>query len=259
MTDYPAELKRLLNIQTDTIARHTLANGETVWVRKTGKSIPQWRYTLLGLLAKTFRLGALSPVPNLGGSAAIAIEANRLKTLSAHSIPAPRLLAELSDGLMFTHLGEHNLLHFLENDTDQLGYWQRGLEAIHAVHRQNQYLSQAFARNIIVQDNGGIGFIDFEDDPGLHLNLTQCQSRDYLCYFQSTCNWLKKRGNLAEAAIIWQQHRQTLPAETLRQIETTVRPMLWMRRLKARRWGNDTLRLAALAELFTLAKAPSRC
>ena len=256
MTDYPSELARLLAAQTATIARHTLAGGETVWVRKVGKSIPQWRYTLLGILTKTLRLEALQPVPNLGGRAAVAIEAGRLKALAAHGIPAPQLLAEASDGLMFTHLGDHNLLHFLENDADQLGYWQRGLEALRSVHEKGQYLSQAFARNIIVQSSGEIGFIDFEDDPGLHMSLIQCQSRDYLCYFQSSANWLKKRGNLAAAALIWQQQRALIPSETNRQIETSVQPMLWMRHLKARRWGNDTLRLAALAELFTFAAKP---
>lgn len=224
-----------------------------MWVRKVGKTIPQWRYTLLGILAKTLNLGALQPVPNCGGQAAIAIEAGRLKALAADNIPAPRLLAEASDGLMFSHLGDHNLLHFIENDTDQLGYWQRGLDALRSVHEQGQYLSQAFVRNIIVQDNGDIGFIDFEDDPGLHMSLCQCQSRDYLCYFQSSANWLKKRGNLAAAARLWQQQQSQIPADIVQQIHASVRPMLWMRRLQARHWGNDTLRLAAVAELFTLA------
>ena len=57
--------------------------------------------------------------------------------------------------------------------------------AIERVHRSGQYLSQAFARNIIVCNDSQIGFIDFEDDPGRYMPLERCQSRDYLCYLQS--------------------------------------------------------------------------
>ena len=63
MTDYSAELARILPGQTHTIARHNLPNGQIVWVRQTGKTIPQWRYSLLGFVARHLRLGALQPVP----------------------------------------------------------------------------------------------------------------------------------------------------------------------------------------------------
>ncbi len=115
MTDYSAELARILPGQTHTIARHNLPNGQIVWVRQTGKTIPQWRYSLLGFVARHLRLGALQPVPNAGGSEAIATEA-------AHDIRAPRLLAESAGGLMFTHIGEHTLLHHIENSPERLDY-----------------------------------------------------------------------------------------------------------------------------------------
>ena len=56
MTDYSAELARILPGQTHTIARHNLPNGQIVWVRQTGKTIPQWRYSLLGFVARHLRL-----------------------------------------------------------------------------------------------------------------------------------------------------------------------------------------------------------
>ena len=37
MTDYSAELARILPGQTHTIARHSLPSGQIVWVRQTGK------------------------------------------------------------------------------------------------------------------------------------------------------------------------------------------------------------------------------
>ena len=114
MTDYSAELARILPDQAHTIARHSLPSGQIVWVRQTGKTIPQWRYSLLGFVARHLRLGALQPVPNAGGSEAIATEAARLRALAAHHIRTPRLLAESADGLMFTHIGDHTLLHHIE-------------------------------------------------------------------------------------------------------------------------------------------------
>ena len=118
------------------------------------------------------------------------------------------------------------------------------------MHRSGQYLSQAFARNIIVCNDGQIGFIDFEDDPGRYMPLERCQSRDYLCYLQSTAVWLQKHGLIDQAAAIWQQHSSSLPAALRTPIESAIRPIGWMRHLQAGFWGNDTLRLAALAALF---------
>ena len=186
----------------------------------------------------------------MGGSEAIATEAARLRALAAHDIRAPRLLAESAGGLMFTHIGEHTLLHHIENSPKRLDYWQQGLAAIERVHRNGQYLSQALARNIIVCNDGQIGFIDFEDDPGRYMPLERCQSRDYLCYLQSTAVWLQKHGLLGQAAAIWRQHSSSLPAALRTPIESAIRPIGWMRHLQAGFWGNDTLRLAALAALF---------
>ncbi|UOO81328.1 hypothetical protein LVJ83_10195 [Uruburuella testudinis] len=254
MTDYSFVLQQLLAAQTGTICRHTLSDGQTVWVRKTGKSIPPWRYALLGIIARSLHLGALQPVPNLGGSTAIAIEAARLRALAEHNIRTPRLLAESSDGLMFTHIGEYTLLHHIEYSPERLHYWLQGLEAIGNVHCHGEYLSQAFARNIIICNDNTIGFIDFEDDPGQYMPLIRCQSRDYLCYLHSTAIWLQKHRLLEPAARLWQQHLAQLPADMPPDILKASRPIRWMRHLKARFWGSDTLRLAALAAFFEQAR-----
>ena len=251
--NYSAALAAILPRQTSNIAHYTLAGNETVWVRKVGKTIPRWRYTLIGCLAATLRLRALKPVPNTGGRAAIAAEAARLQTLAAHGVRVPRLLASDDDGLMFTHLGEHTLLECIEHE-DSLARWQQGLAAIKSVHERGQYLSESFARNMIVGDDGGIGFIDFEEDPGRYLPLSACQSRDYLCYLESTALILKRRGCLDSAVRRWSDHAAALPPAIADDIRTAARPMLWMRALHHPRWGKDTLRLAALAEMFYRAR-----
>ena len=54
------------------------------------------------------------------------------------------------------------------------------------MHARDAYLSQAFSRNLMHCPDGGIGFIDFEDDPGATLSLAECQTRDWLSYLHST-------------------------------------------------------------------------
>lgn len=256
MTDYQQQLHKILAHQAHTIQQYTLDNGEIVWVRKVGKTIPAWRYRLLDCIANTLKLYALKPVPNLGGYAAIETEVHRLTELNNCGILVPRLLAHTSDGLMFSHLGEHTLLHFIENSTNRLHYFQQGLEAIANVHNKNQCLSQAFARNIIMTNNNHIGVIDFEDNPAAYLPLLHCQSRDYLCYIQSTAIWLQQHQQLNDARRIWQEHAQFLPSEMIDLINQSVSPIRWLRHLKASFWGSDTLRLTALAALFTPTTPP---
>ena len=110
----------------------------------------------------------------------------------------------------------------------------------------------AFARNIIACPDGNTGFIDFEEDPGQYMSFTACESRDYLCYLQSTAIILKQRGHLDAAVRLWHAHTRTLSPTVVHDIQAAVRPLLWMRCLHHPRWGKDPLRLAALAELIHL-------
>lgn len=248
--DYAAALAHLLPQQNTTIAAHILDNGEKVWLRKVGKTVPQWRYALLGMLSRRLKLGALQPVPNLGGQTALDTEACRLQHFAAVGIPAPRLLAKQNGGLLFSHLGDTTLLNELEHAPDPLASWQDGLHAIAAVHAKQSYLSQAFVRNIIRTPQGDIGFIDFEDDPGSVMNLENCQIRDWLCYLQSSVMWLKQRGLMNETVAAWQAHEASLPAEIRRQLHRNAKKIAFLRGIESERFGCDTLRLAAVAELF---------
>jgi tRNA A-37 threonylcarbamoyl transferase component Bud32 len=256
------ELDRLLAVQAPGVARHTLADGRTVWVRKAGPRHGRWRYWLMGVVSDLLRLDVLAPIPNLGGQAAIATEARRLRALHGAGLGVPHLLAVRADGLMMSDLSggaatARSLGDALAsaNCADAaLVLWRSGLEAISAVHAQGTYLSQAFARNLVLQADGRVGFIDFEDDPGQSLDLPHCQARDWLGYLHSTALTLRSAGAFDEAAAHWRAciAAQSEPVQTV--VRHSARRMAWLQRLpEDRRWGRDLQRLQAAAALLNRA------
>ena len=58
----------------------------------------------------------------------------------------------------------------------------RAVEAIAAVHARGGYLGAPVARNLTVDAQGRIGFIDFEEDPGEVMPLADAQARDWLVF-----------------------------------------------------------------------------
>lgn len=231
-TRFSILLDELAAKQEATIAPYLLADGTKVWVRKAGRHNARWRYALLGMVARYLKLGVLKPVPSLGGEPAIATESKRLYELRSAGIAVPELLALRKNALMFGNL-----------------------EAIARVHKKRQFLSQAFARNMM-WDGKNISFLDFEDDPSEVLTIAQCQARDWLCYIHSTALILKNGGLLEAAAEKWGGVLSDQPAEIQKLIAGTVKPILPIRRLEHPRWGRDALRLAASISLISLADMP---
>ena len=102
--DYAAFLRDQYALQTPNVASYRLG-PEQVWLKKAGPRHSMARYRVLGLLAWLTRLQVLRPVPNLGGSTAIATEARRLHSLAALGLRVPEVLAQQPEGLLLRHLG----------------------------------------------------------------------------------------------------------------------------------------------------------
>ena len=192
----------MLPQQQKAVASHRLGS-ERVWLKKAGPRHGKLRYHLMAAVAGLLRLDVLTPVPNPGGEAAIAIEARRLRALGAAGLRVPAVLAQQPDGLLISDLGESGRPPVvLQERLDQaaaagpaalLAVWREGLAAIAAVHARGAYLSQAFDRNLVQCPDGVIGYIDFEDDPGETLPLAECQARDWLSYLHSTAMLVRCR------------------------------------------------------------------
>ena len=259
--DYAAFLRDQYALQTPNVASYRLGS-EQVWLKKAGPRHSMARYRVLGLLAWLTRLQVLRPVPNLGGSTAIATEARRLHSLAALGLRVPEVLAQQPEGLLLRHLGRPGEATPSFDGEMQaasaagpqavLARWQEGLAALQVVHARGACLSQAFARNLVRCPDGVLGFIDFEDDPLASLPLALCQARDALCYVHSTALYLREAGALPEARAVWAHWLADQPAALSALLATTAQRLAWLRHLpQDRRWGRDLQRARAAYDLLT--------
>lgn len=262
LPDYAAFLARQLGQQQFPIASYRLGD-EQVWIKRAGAPLSQWPLRALGAVAALLGLQALRPVPNRGGQHAIATEVRRMRELAARGLRVPQVLAAAPGGFMMRHLGvpgveAPSLGNAMEAAVPAgpqavLALWRQGVDAIAHVHAQQQCLSQAFARNMVLCPDGALAYVDFEDDPQAALPQPVCQVRDMLCYAHSTAIYLRQSGALDEARAVWQQwlsSPQQSPA-TRETLATTVRRLRWLRHLpQDRRWGRDAQRVRAAYDLL---------
>ena len=104
MDDFQEFLETALVTQQESIKAYTLDSGK-VWLKKASERHGLWLYTPLKWLAKIFNLGAIMPVPNQGGSAAIQCEYNRIQQLKALGVSTPNVLALSKKGILLEDLG----------------------------------------------------------------------------------------------------------------------------------------------------------
>lgn len=258
--DYAGFLRRQLAQQPGNVASYPL-DDEQVWLKKAGARNGLWGYRVLGALARALKLPVLRPVPNLGGEAAIATEARRLRDLAGRGLRVPAVLAQQPGGLLLAHLGRPGQpTPSLGDEIEQalpagpeavLALWQEGLQALSYVHATGTSLSQAFARNLVRCPDGTVGYIDFEDDPVAVLPLAHCQARDALCFVHSTALFLVQAGALAPAQAAWQQWLEGCSPGVRRTLLDTGTRLGWLRHLPAsRRLGRDLQRARAAHDVL---------
>ena len=195
MSDFQDFLESSLTTQQSSIQSYDLDNSK-VWLKKASDRHSLWLYTPLKWLAKIFNLGALSPVPNQGGAAAIQCELNRIQQLKALGISVPNVLAKSTKGILLEDIGtqsqstvkqlDKRLSNLKTEPTTQALLFLQAVQTIQQLHQQHAYLSEAFARNILVDEQNRFSFIDFETDPLQVLSLHDCFVRDWLLFIFSS-------------------------------------------------------------------------
>lgn len=196
---YDTFLFDTLHHQQEAIAPHIL-NGQKVWLKKASKRNSRFRYLPLTFLARWLGIDALKPVPNVGGQLSIAKEAARIKALSKAEVAVPTILAESPEALLIADAGSEGQPYQTLQDklvaaqhADEINYYiEMSSQALNDVHARQCYLSEAFARNILVNKQG-VTFIDFETDPGEYHQQTTCMVRDWHCLIFSLYGKLSRR------------------------------------------------------------------
>jgi hypothetical protein len=209
-----------------------------------------WRggaaYRALNALARIADSRVLQAVPVHGGAASQEVEVRRLRALHAAGAKVPRVLHVEPEFFVMERAEGRNLAQVLnDKPADAIGLWQRGLEAVRAVHARGEYLSQAQARNFIVSP-GGLVAIDFEDDPLEVMTLAEAQAHDWLIYLLSTVWMLDDRALLLS---MWERFAPAGCGLWRDLLLKTTRRLGWMRHLPSERkpWGRDIVSAQAVA------------
>lgn len=209
------------------------------------------RYHLLNGVARLLGLPFLQAAPMPGGAQSQRTELARLRALRAAGAQVPEVLHVEDDHFVMRWLGRQHL-----GDVIQAGHpraaalWREGGDALVRLHGAGQYLSQGFARNMIVDGPGSAprlaGLIDFEDDPLQVMGLPDAQVRDWLTYLHSTL-WMRPLPEAEADACIDAWMAAESPAVRARFVQAC-RRLGWLRRLpRHRRLGRDVMSLQAAA------------
>lgn len=180
-----------------------LPEGFAVWVKRAEPPHPVSLVRLYNFVMTPVPL--LRSVPNPGGVAALDNEHRRLRSLAAQGVPVPRVVAQGGEWIATSDAGTEPLQARLDrlrqqgNHAGILANWTLGLRAIASAHGRGAYLSQCFARNMVVGLKDRIFFIDFEEDPGEVMTVAQAQVRDWALYVHSTAFFLQDRQPAAAA------------------------------------------------------------
>jgi tRNA A-37 threonylcarbamoyl transferase component Bud32 len=230
---------------TERIEKITTEQG-AYWLKKAAPARGIFRYYALNLFSWLLRLPLLKAVPQPGGKEAIANEVRRLKSLRATGVLVPEVLAYDDDWLLIEHIGASIVKTLKQQSTDQKTRQQlfsQCLNAIKNLHQQQQYLSQGFVRNMLLDEaSNDIAFIDFEDDPLAVMTLPEAQARDLLLLVNSTARFFVDDQDYFNQAIqnFLEDHDQAM----IEALQTTTRKMQWIANIPFQKlFGHDYQKL----------------
>jgi hypothetical protein len=211
-----------------------------------------WRFRLLSALAQLTHNPLLRPVPAPGGAAGQTTEISRLQALSAAGVRVPQVMHQAHDYFVMRRVMGPSLgAHFGASAETALSAVARGLQGLQQLHAAGLYLSQGFARNILEQD-GELWFIDFEDDPLQAMDLPDAQARDLLTFMLSAV-WACQAVPRPELMALWADTCRHIQPIVLCRVRQATRGLAWLRHLPTQRkpWGRDVVTVQAMAAFMT--------
>lgn len=171
-------MPRRLN-STDRASVH----GRRAWIKRYSDEARRIRLWMLARVVSWLGLAALRPPPRGDAQRMRQTEERRIGELKADAVRVPDVLGGGEDFVLLSDLGQTLSQHLRKaspSEAEQL--ITAAVRAIAAVHARGAYLGQPLARNITVDTEGRIGFLDFEEDPGEVMGLAEAQTRDWLIF-----------------------------------------------------------------------------
>lgn len=168
--------------------------GRVAWRKRYGAPERRVRLAALRWLARRLGASALIAPPPQDPEQACRTEREMIARLDGLGVRVPEVLAAEPTELVLSDLGP-TLAIRCKNEPDperRASLIRSGFAALRELHARGGYLSQAFARNMVITPEG-VGFIDLEEDPRTTMSLPAAQARDVLLYVQSTARFLADR------------------------------------------------------------------
>ena len=157
--------------------------GRRTWLKQHDGARRRIALGALDLGVRLLGLRCLRPPPRLAAEDACRLERRRLRELAAHGVPVPRILGHGETTLLLED-GGPSLAHCLRQADPQRAeqLMRQAAGELLRVHRAGCCVGQPLARNITIDDQGRVRFLDLEEDPLQVMGLAQAQARDWLLF-----------------------------------------------------------------------------
>lgn len=238
-----------------------LVQGRSAWLKAYGAGERRvLRLRALDALARLLRIRALRPPPHVGGAEARRIEARRLAELESLGMHVPQVWGESASALVLSDLGQTLAQRLRDAGEDAVrvdALTTSVIAAIARAHRDGAYFGQLLPRNIAIDDEGVVGFLDFEEDPLDVMSLRDAQTRDWLLFAFGMTRYYEQRPQvlaelIADALRDAPRDVGEQAAQAGRQLDRIARSVRWMGRV-ARPLVTSVVVLQSVASLLSLA------
>lgn len=167
----------------EVMVRRLDVDGDVAWLKRYGSARRAVRMRAMDWTALRLGVIPLRAPPRHVGPDGRRVEQRRLSELALLDANVPRVLASGDDCLLLSDMGQTLSECLRRSSPDEARMLvARAVEAIAAVHARGGYVGAPVARNLTVDEQGRIGFIDFEEDPGEVMSLPEAQARDWLVF-----------------------------------------------------------------------------
>ena len=203
-----------------------LLDGATVWRKTYSGSERRFLKWLLRGVCRLLGIRALLPVKPQSAAQQCQTEVEQITRLGLLGIRVPQVIDVQATALTLSDLGP-TLSHSCaraQSPEQRHELLAQGLAAIRNLHRLGGNASQPVLRNLTVAD-GGIGFIDLEEDPLSVMPLACAQARDTLLFVQSAARYLQDQPE--RFAALLSDHLAQESSAVRAEIELVVRRLGW--------------------------------